>query len=95
MVYKKILKKNQLKKIVLEKVNQKKFLTKPKKKKQSRNTTKYHNTFTIPLFSTMVDLNLIFYYLILTYKELTPQQYENIVITTKCYDIFMIQYLHF
>ena len=72
MVYKK---KNQPKKIVLEKVN---FglpnLTKPKKKKKSRNTTKYHNTFTIPLFSTMVDLNLIFYYLILTYKELTSQQ---------------------
>ena len=74
MVYKK---KNQPKKIVFEKVN---FglpnLTKPKKKKKkkSRNTTNYHNTFTIPLFSTMVDLNLIFYYLILTYKELTSQQ---------------------
>ena len=34
MVYKKIKKKNQLNKIVLEKVNQKKNLTKPKKKKK-------------------------------------------------------------
>ena len=70
-------KQNQPKKTVLEKVN---FglsnLTKQNKnktKKESRNITKYHHIFTIPLFSTVVDFNLIFYYLILTYKELTPQ----------------------
>ena len=36
------------------------------------NTKKYYNVFTIPLFSTMVDLSLIFYYLIFTYQKLTP-----------------------
>ena len=36
-------------------------LTKPKKK--SRNTTKCHNIFTIPLFSVMVSFGLIYYYL--------------------------------
>ena len=45
-------------------------------------TTQYHNIFTIshkknifilPLFSIMVGSSIIFYYLILTYKELTLQ----------------------
>ena len=54
--------KNQQKKIVHEIVN---FcspnLTKPKK--NSRNTTKCYNIFTILLFSTVVSFGLIYYYL--------------------------------
>ena len=30
--------------------------------------------FTIPLFLTVVDSSMIFYYFILAYKESTPQQ---------------------
>ena len=30
--------------------------------------------FIIPLFLVVVGFNMIFYYFILTYKELTPQQ---------------------
>ena len=59
---KKQQRKNQQKKIVCETVN---FcssnMTKPKKK--SRNTTKCHNIFTIPLFSAVVSSGLIYYYL--------------------------------
>ena len=66
--------KNQQKKIVRETVN---FctpnLTKPKKK--SRNKVKCHNIFPVPLFSIVVNPDLIFYnlfYFILIYKEFTP-----------------------
>ena len=55
---------------MLEKVN---FGLQNLTKKKSRNTTKYHHIFIGPIFSTMVDPILIFYYLILTYNELTPQ----------------------
>ena len=33
-----------------------------KKVNFDRNTTKYYNIFTIPLFSTVLDLSLIFYF---------------------------------
>ena len=47
-------------------------LTKPKKK--SKNTTKFHNNFTIHLFLVVVAIDLIFYFIfILTKEELTPQ----------------------
>ena len=62
--FKLCIKKNQQKKIVHETMN---FylpnLTKQKKKKKSRNTTKCHNIFTIPLFSAVVSFGLIYYYL--------------------------------
>jgi len=51
----------QLKKIVLETMNfGSKDFTKPKKK--PRNTTKYHNIFTISFFPAMVGLGLVFYF---------------------------------
>ena len=64
-VIKKIKIKSQLKKIVLEIVNfGSQILTKPKKK--SRNTTKYHNIFTISFISSCgrfwSDI-LLFYFL--------------------------------
>ena len=53
--------KRQLKKIMPKTVNfGSPSLTKPKKK--PRNTTKYHNIFTISFFPAMVGLSLVFYF---------------------------------
>ena len=51
------------------------------------NITKYYKVFTIPLFSTVTNPSLIFYYFILTYN-LHLNSCEYIVITIKCHDIF-------
>ena len=97
-MYKKIQTKSQPKKIVCEIIN---FgspnLTKPKKK--SRNIIKCHNIFLVPLFSIVGNPGLIFY--ILFYFDpygiytLVVGGCENIVITTKCCDIFTIKYIYF
>ena len=40
---------------------------------------KCHNIFTKHLFSIVIGHNFIFYYFILTYKKLTPNNCENIM----------------
>jgi len=43
-------------------------------------TTKSYNIFTTPLFLTVVDSSLIFYYIIMMYKRLAPQLLGQFVV---------------
>ena len=58
---------------MIEKKKEKYILNKPKSTVVfTHSPNKYHNIFTIHLFSIVVNHSFIFYYFILTGKKLTP-----------------------